>query len=103
MNSKFDQNIVVAGDLKAFLSEKSETILIDLLSPDHFAHRHIPGARNACVFQVSFLDELAVAAPDKQVSIISAWKAMSCSQCWKPIFDRTIFSLPKCFPKRLLL
>ena len=61
---------MAAGDLKALLSEKSETVLIDLLSPDHFARRHIPGARNACVFQVSFLDDLAVAAPDKQVPIV---------------------------------
>ena len=78
MNSKFDQNIVVAGDLNALLSEKSETILIDLLSPDHFAHRHIPGARNACVFQVSFLDDLAVAVPDKQVSIVVYGASIRC-------------------------
>ena len=70
MNSKFDQHLVTAGDLKALLTEKPETVLIDLLSPEHFASRHIPGAQNACVFQVSFLDDLAVAAPDKQVSIV---------------------------------
>ena len=70
MNSKFDQNIVAAGDLKALFTEKPETVLIDLLSPEHFAGRHIPDARNACVFQVSFLDDLALAAPDKQVPIV---------------------------------
>jgi rhodanese-related sulfurtransferase len=61
---------VTAGDLKALLTENPETVLIDLLSPEHFASRHIPGAQNACVFQVSFLDDLAVAAPDKQVPIV---------------------------------
>jgi len=70
LNSKFDQNIVTASDLKAFLTEKPETVLIDLLSPEHFARRHIPGAQNACVFQVSFLDDLAVVAPDKQVPVV---------------------------------
>lgn len=70
LNSKFDQNIVTANDLKALLTEKPETVLIDLLTPEHFAGRHIPGAQNACVFQVSFLDDLAVAAPDKQVPIV---------------------------------
>ena len=70
MNSKFAQNMVATGDLSALLSEKHETVLVDLLSPEHFARRHIPGAKNACVFQVSFLDDLAVAAPDKQVSIV---------------------------------
>jgi len=78
LNSKFDQNLVVAGGLKALLTEKPEMILIDLLSPEHFARRHIPGARNACVFQVSFLDDLAVAAPDKQVPIVVYGASIRC-------------------------
>jgi len=69
---------VVAGGLKALLTEKPEMILIDLLSPEHFARRHIPGARNACVFQVSFLDDLAVAAPDKQVPIVVYGASIRC-------------------------
>jgi len=78
LNSKFDQNLVAAGGLKALLTEKPEMILIDLLSPEHFARRHIPGARNACVFQVSFLDDLAVAAPDKQVPIVVYGTSIRC-------------------------
>ena len=70
MTSNFDQNIVAVGDLKTLLTEEPETVLIDLLSQEHFAIRHIPGAQNACVFQVSFLDDLAIAAPDKQVPIV---------------------------------
>lgn len=70
MNSKFDQNIITARGLKTLLDEKPDTILIDLLPPVHFASRHIPGARNACVFQISFLDDLAPATPDKQVPLI---------------------------------
>ena len=46
MNSKFDKNIMSIIDLKALLLEKPETVLIDLLSPEHFARRHIPFARN---------------------------------------------------------
>ncbi len=70
MNSKFDQNILTANDLKTLLAKKPNTVLIDLLSPEHFAGRHIPGAQNACVFQVSFLDDLAIAASDKQLPIV---------------------------------
>ncbi len=70
MNSKYDHNAVAASDLKTLLTEQPETVLIDLLPPDHFTGRHIPGAKNACVFQVSFLDDVAVVAPDKQMSII---------------------------------
>ena len=69
---------MAAGGLKALLTEKPEMILIDLLSPEHFARRHIPGARNACVFQVSFLDDLAVAAPDKQVPIVVYGASIRC-------------------------
>jgi rhodanese-related sulfurtransferase len=78
LNSKFDENLVTANDLKALLTEKPETVLIDLLSPEHFAGRHIPGAQNACVFQVSFLDDLAVAAPGKQVPIVVYGASIRC-------------------------
>jgi polyisoprenoid-binding protein YceI len=70
LNSKYKQNRVTARDLKALLAEKPEMVLMDLLSPEHFTGRHISGARNACVFQVSFLDDLAVAVPDKHVPIV---------------------------------
>ena len=69
MNSKPDQNSVTPGELKSLMAEKPETILIDLLSPEHFAGRHVPGAHNACVFQVSFLDDLAAIVSDKQAPL----------------------------------
>jgi rhodanese-related sulfurtransferase len=53
MNSKFDENKLMAGDLSALLTKGADTVLIDLLSPDHFARQHTPDAQNACVFQVS--------------------------------------------------
>jgi rhodanese-related sulfurtransferase/polyisoprenoid-binding protein YceI len=70
MISKFNQNKVAASDLKTLLTEKSETVLIDLLSPEHFTNRHIPGAQNVCLFYASFLDDLAVTLKDKQVPIV---------------------------------
>ena len=69
MSSKFDDNLIDVDDLKAFLSQKPETVLIDLLSPEHYGRRHIPGAQNACIFQVSFLDDIGVVAPDKKAPI----------------------------------
>jgi rhodanese-related sulfurtransferase/polyisoprenoid-binding protein YceI len=70
MSSKFDHNKIAASELKNLLAEKSEMVLIDLLSPEHFTNRHIPGAQNICLFYASFLDDLAVAAPDKQVPLV---------------------------------
>jgi rhodanese-related sulfurtransferase len=78
MTSKFDQDIISASDLKKLLAENPETVLIDLLPPEHFASRHIPGARNACVFQVSFLNDLAIAAPDKQTPIVVYGASQRC-------------------------
>ncbi len=70
MSSKFDQNKIAASELKNLLTEKSETVLIDLLSPEHFTKRHIPGAQNVCLFYASFLNDLEVAASDKQAPIV---------------------------------
>ena len=57
---------MIAKDLKLLLSEKSDIVLIDLLPPEHFGKVHIPNAKNACVFFVSFLDDLAAVVQDKQ-------------------------------------
>ena len=70
MNIKNNQNAIAAGDLNICLTEQPETVLIDLLSQEHFAGRHIPGAQNACVFLISFLDDMATIFPDKQTQII---------------------------------
>jgi polyisoprenoid-binding protein YceI len=70
MNSKFDENKLMAGDLSALLTKGADTVLIDLLSPDHFARQHIPDAQNACVFQVSFLDDLAGIVSNKKVPVV---------------------------------
>ena len=61
---------MIAKDLKLLLSEKSDIVLIDLLPPEHFGKVHIPNAKSACVFFVSFLDDLAAVVPDKQTSIV---------------------------------
>ena len=61
---------MIAKDLKSLLSEKSDIVLIDLLPPDHFEKVHIPSAKNACVFFVSFLDDLAAAVQDIQTSVV---------------------------------
>ena len=70
MSSKIYQNKIAASELKNLLTEKPETVLIDLLSPEHFTKRHIPGAQNVCLFYASFLNDLEVAAPDKQAPIV---------------------------------
>jgi polyisoprenoid-binding protein YceI len=70
MQSKFGQNYVTVNDLNVFLTANSGAVLIDLLPQEHFTNRHIPGAKNACVFQVSFLEDLTELVANKDASIV---------------------------------
>ena len=58
-------NSVSCAEVKLMYKEHPNTHLIDVLPPDHFENVHIPGAKNACVFFVSFLDDLAMIVSDK--------------------------------------
>ncbi len=51
-------------------SRQGSAVLVDVLIPEHFIRRHIPGAKNACVYQVVFLDTMAGLVPDKATPII---------------------------------
>ena len=44
--------------------------MLDVLPPDHFEKVHIPGAKNACVFFVSFLDDLDRMIPEKKERVV---------------------------------
>jgi rhodanese-related sulfurtransferase/polyisoprenoid-binding protein YceI len=48
----------------------SDFIILDVLLPEHYAAYHIPGAINACVYEVVFLDTVARLIPDKKAPIV---------------------------------
>ncbi|MEF2232019.1 MAG: YceI family protein [Pseudodesulfovibrio sp.] len=54
--------------VREFLEEGGA--LLDTLPPEHFEARHIPGAINACVYEVGFLDTVARLVPDKSARIV---------------------------------
>jgi rhodanese-related sulfurtransferase len=70
MNSNFSQKRLTAHEVKELMAQKPDTILIDLLPPEHFEKMHLPGAKNACVFMVSFIDDMAKIVPDKNAVIV---------------------------------
>jgi len=45
-------------------------VLVDTLTDEHFKSVHIPGARNACVFEVAFLKNVGEIVPGKEDAII---------------------------------
>ncbi|MBC17175.1 MAG: hypothetical protein CL942_09005 [Desulfovibrio sp.] len=50
--------------------DKATGVLVDTLPPEHFEARHIPGAVNACVYEVTFLDSMAELVKDKATPIV---------------------------------
>jgi len=52
-------------ELASRLAGPNPPLLIDVLPEDDYAAAHLPGATNACVFKVSFLDDIKQLAPDR--------------------------------------
>lgn len=50
--------------------DRGEGVLLDLLVPEHYEARHIPGAKSACVFEVVFLTHVEAAGCSKDMPIV---------------------------------
>ena len=61
---------ITAEELYGKSSRKTDLIIIDTLPKELFEKRHLPGARNACVFQVSFLSEVEAIVPDRDREVV---------------------------------
>ena len=57
-------------ELFRWIEEGKEFVLIDTLPKDHYRKLHLQGAENACVFEVSFLDQIKAIVPDKTRTIV---------------------------------
>jgi polyisoprenoid-binding protein YceI len=57
-------------ELTSQLAEIPATLIIDVLSAEEFKSAHLPGARNACVFDMTFLDDVKKLAPDLVTPLI---------------------------------
>jgi polyisoprenoid-binding protein YceI len=62
--------IETAAHLATLLDSDSPPLLVDVSLPERFRAAHIPGAANACVFVVNFLDEVAKLAADPSTPIV---------------------------------
>lgn len=61
---------ITAKELYDKMSQKTDLIIIDTLPKELFEKRHLPGAQNACVFQVVFPSELEAIIPDRDREIV---------------------------------
>jgi polyisoprenoid-binding protein YceI len=51
-------------------AQKNTATLIHVLPEEHFECQHLPGASNACVYEMVFLSKVAELVPDKTSSVI---------------------------------
>ena len=59
--------MIGTADLKAWLDEGRNVVLLDVLGKDAFDELHLPGAQNACVYEMTFLDQVEA---DKDATIV---------------------------------
>jgi polyisoprenoid-binding protein YceI/rhodanese-related sulfurtransferase len=58
------------GELRRWMDEGKSLVLIDTLPKDHYQKVHLQGAENACVFEVSFLDQVKTIVKDINRTIV---------------------------------
>lgn len=63
-------NRISPQELVKRMEGNEDFVLIDTLTNDHFKKIHISGARNACVFEVVFLDNMGNIVTDKSLEIV---------------------------------
>jgi rhodanese-related sulfurtransferase len=52
------------------METSSDLTIIDVLLPEHYENHHIPGAVNACVYEIAFLDTVQRLVADKNTPIV---------------------------------
>jgi len=57
-------------ELNKRLAAGDSLLVIDVLPPEVFATRHLPGACNACVYEIVFLDGVTGLAPDPAMPVV---------------------------------
>jgi polyisoprenoid-binding protein YceI len=61
---------ITAAELKSLLVSQTAVTLLHVLPEEHFAQQHLPGAVNACVYEMAFLSKVAELVPDKASAMI---------------------------------
>ena len=70
MHDNESVQIIAAQTLRQQMAGPDPVTLIDVLPPEHFDQGHLPGAENACVFEVVFIDAVSSLQPDQAAVIV---------------------------------
>ncbi len=63
-------NILTFDELKTWAEGKRAFSLLDVLPAESFEDEHLPGAANACVYEMTFLEAAGKAAKDKAEPVV---------------------------------
>lgn len=69
VHSHTNKQLSVA-ELHRWMEERKRFFLIDILVSDHYRRIHLPNSMNACVFEVTFLDQIKAIIGDKDAEIV---------------------------------
>jgi len=61
---------ITAPELKAQIEANAPFTLLHVLPDEHFTQQHLPGAVNACIYEMVFLSLVAELIPDKASAIV---------------------------------
>ncbi|MHC1696772.1 MAG: YceI family protein [Geobacteraceae bacterium] len=63
-------NTLSCKELYQWITEERNFIIIDTLPPEFYQSRHLAGAHNACVFEMTFIHQIRDIAPDVNSCIV---------------------------------
>lgn len=63
-------NKISCKELYQWMTEERDFIIIDTLPPEFFLSRHLAEARNACVFEINFIDQIREIVHDANTCIV---------------------------------
>jgi len=70
METESGYGIVTPRELRQWFDERRDFLLIDTLPNEVFKKKRIPGANNACVYEVTFPDQVAAITVEKEHCLV---------------------------------
>ncbi len=61
---------ITSAKLAALAATADDLTIIDVMTPEEYAERHLPEAINACIYEVVFLERVHEAIPDRNAQIV---------------------------------
>jgi len=70
MELAVEYRVITSRELEEWIEEKRDLTIVDTLPEEQYRRIHLPGAVNACVYQVIFLERMAALVPDQGRTVV---------------------------------